>query len=58
MAEELKACLAKDPLVIFSYGGCPFCKKVTREFTAKGVAFVEIDYDELNDGEVSDTCNS
>ena len=51
MAEELDATLAKHDVVVFSYGGCPYCRKVTRAFGEEGVAHVEIDYDELDDGD-------
>eukprot|EP00227_Mantoniella_beaufortii_P013750 CAMPEP_0197582586 /NCGR_PEP_ID=MMETSP1326-20131121/5760_1 /TAXON_ID=1155430 /ORGANISM="Genus nov. species nov., Strain RCC2288" /LENGTH=104 /DNA_ID=CAMNT_0043146691 /DNA_START=66 /DNA_END=380 /DNA_ORIENTATION=+ len=51
MASELAACLAADAVVIFSYGGCPYCRKVTQEYKSKEIAFREIDYDELDDGE-------
>ena len=51
MAEELDATLAKHDVIVFSYGGCPYCRKVTRAFGDEGVAHVEIDYDELDDGD-------
>lgn len=48
MAEELEATLGKGDVVIFSYGGCPYCRKVTQAFKAKNVPFLEVDYDELD----------
>ena len=53
MAEELQATLKTSDVVIFSYGGCPYCRKVTQAFKAKNVPFVEVDYDELDGACVS-----
>ena len=51
MASELDATLASADVVVFSYGGCPYCRKVTRGFDAQGVKYREVDYDDLDDGE-------
>jgi glutaredoxin len=48
MASELASTLSKSDVVILSSTGCPFCRKVTQAFAAKKVAFLEIDYDELD----------
>lgn len=48
MAEELAAALTRSDVVIFSYGGCPYCRKVTQAYGAKQIPFVEIDYDDLD----------
>ena len=50
MAEELAATLGKSDVVVFSYGGCPYCRKVTQAYKAANIPFIEVDYDEL-DGE-------
>ena len=44
MASELDATLASADVVVFSYGGCPYCRKVTRGFDAQGVKYREVDY--------------
>ena len=51
MAAELAAVIAKDDLVIFSYGGCPYCRRVTRALDAAGIPYNEVDYDDLDDGD-------
>ena len=51
MAAELARIIAKDDVVIFSYGGCPYCRRVTRALDAAGVGYNEVDYDDCDDGE-------
>ena len=51
MAAELARIIAKDDVVIFSYGGCPYCRRVTRALDAAGVPYNEVDYDDCDDGE-------
>jgi glutaredoxin 3 len=51
MASELDATLASHDVVVFSYGGCPYCRKVTKGFDAEGLAYREVDFDELEDGD-------
>tara|TARA_B110000977_G_scaffold131133_1_gene167122 strand:+ start:22713 stop:23033 length:321 start_codon:yes stop_codon:yes gene_type:complete len=51
MASELDATVSTADVVVFSYGGCPYCRRVVRGFEAEGVAFREVDYDELDAGE-------
>ena len=51
MAAELARIIAKDDVVIFSYGWCPYCRRVTRALDAAGVGYNEVDYDDCDDGE-------
>ena len=53
MASELDATLASADVVVFSYGGCPYCRKVTRGFDAQGVKYREVDYDDMDEGEAT-----
>jgi glutaredoxin 3 len=51
MASELDSTLESADVVVFSYGGCPYCRKVTRGFDAEGIKYREVDYDDMDDGE-------
>merc|ERR1712032_855887 len=43
---------AAAPVVIFSFGGCPFCRKVETAFKAAGVPFKVMDFDaDCDDGD-------
>ena len=46
MASELDSTLESADVVVFSYGGCPYCRKVTRGFDAEGIKYREVDYDD------------
>ncbi|KAK3282340.1 hypothetical protein CYMTET_9898 [Cymbomonas tetramitiformis] len=54
MAESLDTCLASatEPIVIFSYAGCPFCRKVEGALAEAKLPFKVIDFDaDLDDGQ-------
>ena len=43
----LAAALASvtEPVVAFSYGGCPYCSKLEQVLAAEGIPFAVLDYD-------------
>lgn len=43
---------AEKPIVVFSYGGCPFCRKVEAALDEAKLPYQVIDFDaDLDDGE-------
>jgi len=48
--QRLQATIASEPVVLFSFSSCPFCKKAKELLTAKGATFTVVELDEDVDG--------
>jgi|TARA_B110000977_G_scaffold68367_1_gene92762 glutaredoxin 3 len=51
MASELDTTVASADVVVFSTRGCPFCRQVKKGLESQGVAFTEVSFDGLAEGD-------
>lgn len=48
--EKLEGLIRDNPVVMFSFSSCPFCKKAKKELDDMGVKYTALELDQISDG--------